>query len=242
MARQAVDTTTNNGTYIGDPAPVAFNKINAMTQEIYGWGGGGALAKLAGGNNFTGTQTSGAFTADGSSASLNFLDRIDVSRTWSLYSTGAVARLWLTGFGDRLTVNSQGQVTAASFNPTSSADVKDYIEGYTGDADSEINRLVVISYRYRPEFADTGDKRYVGLLAENVSDVHPGATGGDVQSVTQNDSGEEVIAHVPMNIDMMQILALNTRAHQQKSRRIEHLEQTIEQLLNRLAALEASAA
>ena len=35
MARQVIDTTTNNGTYIGDPAKIAFTKVNDMTQELY---------------------------------------------------------------------------------------------------------------------------------------------------------------------------------------------------------------
>ncbi|WP_180313374.1 hypothetical protein, partial [Xanthomonas hortorum] len=189
-------------------------------------------------NTFTGVQSGTVFSAEGASAGLNFMDRTDFSRVWSWYSTGAIARLWFTGFGDRLSVNTAGQVSATSFNPTSSADVKDYIEGYAGDADSEIDRLVVISYRYRPEFANTGDKTYVGLLAENVGDVHPGATGGDVERVTQNEDGEEITAHEPMNIDMMQILALNTRAHQQKSHRIKQLEQVIADLLSRVGELE----
>ncbi|WP_303638821.1 hypothetical protein [Stenotrophomonas tuberculopleuritidis] len=35
MARQVIDTTTNHGSYTGDPAKVAFGKINDMTQELY---------------------------------------------------------------------------------------------------------------------------------------------------------------------------------------------------------------
>ncbi|WP_126965817.1 pyocin knob domain-containing protein [Xanthomonas arboricola] len=35
MARQVIDTTTNNGSYIGDPAPVAFNKVNGNFVELY---------------------------------------------------------------------------------------------------------------------------------------------------------------------------------------------------------------
>ena len=35
MARQVIDTTTNNGTYIGDPAKTAFEKVNGMTGELY---------------------------------------------------------------------------------------------------------------------------------------------------------------------------------------------------------------
>lgn len=35
MPRQTIDTTTNNGTYIGDPAKIAFGKVNSMTEELY---------------------------------------------------------------------------------------------------------------------------------------------------------------------------------------------------------------
>lgn len=48
MARQIIDTTTNNGTYIGDPAKVAFNKTNDNFQELYGLTT--AFAQLAGKN------------------------------------------------------------------------------------------------------------------------------------------------------------------------------------------------
>lgn len=35
MARQVIDTTTNNGSYIGDPAKTAFEKVNQNFQELY---------------------------------------------------------------------------------------------------------------------------------------------------------------------------------------------------------------
>lgn len=38
MARQVIDTTTNNGSYIGDPAKVAFEKVNSNFAEVYGRG------------------------------------------------------------------------------------------------------------------------------------------------------------------------------------------------------------
>lgn len=38
MARKVIDTTTNNGTYIGDPAKVAFDKVNDNFAELYGFG------------------------------------------------------------------------------------------------------------------------------------------------------------------------------------------------------------
>lgn len=36
MARQVIDTTTNHGSYIGDPGKTAFEKVNANFDEIYG--------------------------------------------------------------------------------------------------------------------------------------------------------------------------------------------------------------
>lgn len=35
MARQVIDTTTNNGSYIGDPAKNAFEKTNSNFSELY---------------------------------------------------------------------------------------------------------------------------------------------------------------------------------------------------------------
>ncbi|OEZ02326.1 MULTISPECIES: hypothetical protein [Stenotrophomonas] len=35
MSRQIIDTTTNNGTYTGDPAKTAFNKANDNFEELY---------------------------------------------------------------------------------------------------------------------------------------------------------------------------------------------------------------
>lgn len=38
MARQAIDTSTNNGSYIGDPAKTAFDKVNSNFSELYSSG------------------------------------------------------------------------------------------------------------------------------------------------------------------------------------------------------------
>lgn len=159
-----------------------------------------------------------------------------------------------SGLPSLMSMNGSGDVTAKSFNPTSSADVKDYLEGYAGDADAELDRLVVISYKYRPEFAED-PRTLVGLLAENLQAVKPEAVGGGFDRVTEvpvlDEAGEpvmengvpkteRVVEHVPLNVDMMQVLALNTRAHQQKNRRIHALEFALETLALRVAALEAA--
>lgn len=54
MARQIIDTTTNNGSYIGDPAKTAFEKVNSNFGEVYPLAEG-ALPKTGG--TFTGTLT-----------------------------------------------------------------------------------------------------------------------------------------------------------------------------------------
>lgn len=330
MARQVIDTTTNNGSYIGDPAKTAFEKCNTNFTELYGFnltsggkvagellvgsaGAGNAEARiyavaegavywdsrsdaggaLPNGNAFyragTHTWTDGngnrRMTFNGSSLSItgnSFLrgptaaqwyeDRT-VSRDWAWYATDAVFRLASGGRGgataDLVTINAAGVVTATQFTPTSSADVKDYIEGYTGDACADLDRLVVCTYKYRPEFNGSG-KKFVGIIAENFADILPDAVNEashyetvevpatrivyveyQVQAgvdengdpVYVNEMREETEEYsitqkrlVPMGYDMAQLLALNTRSHQQKNRRIKHLEEQLSSVLTRLEA------
>lgn len=308
MARQVIDTSPP----IGTPAPTAFSMINAMMAEIYGWGAGGALAKLIGGNYFQGNQAfSGALTVQpaagqdqiiireagfdgralidavndantllrpvtlrGSEISLSTPvtvasdftlsnGRIGTSSPYPILAgTGGGAVVLRpngldNGVGE-MQVSSSGAVTAVSFNPTSSADVKDFIEGYAGDADMDLNRLVVITHKYRPEFLDS-EKTYLSLLAENVQSVVPIATDGNYDVVEKepyerpvtitvqvpNEDGDgtqdkemetfetawrEVTRHVPMNVNLMSIVALCVRAHQSKDRRIRELEAAVADL------------
>ena len=341
MARQVINTDPP----IGDPAPTAFNKVNAMTAELYPLATGalpksggtmtgelviasGAAARIVGtpgvvywdsrsnptvnlpdataryraaqhywdngtGNVVADLGTTGQYKLQGSNAGFTTVDRVDFAQTWSMYVTGQVWALWNNTNGNVVSVSRTGAVTALAFNPISSADVKDYIEGYTGDADDELNRMVVIEYNYRPEFVES-DKRCVGLLAENVADVHPSAS--DPESVVQvqveverevdipypveREVEVEVLTPVenfdpenpqyvrsietitetvteyrkekrmvpemvesvkPRNVDMMQILALSVRAHQQKSKRIADLEAAMAAALQRIEALESAA-
>lgn len=229
----------------------------------------------------------------GTTAGLGFDDRNDTNKRWSLYANAGICRLWAVGQGDRFWVNEAGQAFATGFNPTSSADVKDYIEGYAGDAETELNRMVVIEYNYRPEFSDP-NIRVVGLLAENVADVHPSASGEErvthVQVEVERDveveypvktirqvevltpvadfdttdpqytshfEEQEVTAFVkrwekrmvpemveskqPRTVDIMQVLALSVRAHQQKSRTISQLQASLAEAEERITALEQNA-
>ncbi|HEL5315993.1 TPA: tail fiber domain-containing protein [Stenotrophomonas maltophilia] len=235
MARQAIDidTVQPNGKR-GDPARTMATKINGMTAELYNLTLG---LTYAGGNYF-----SGGWIATGAGGSVGWDDRNEgaASRWYSFARDGTLLFYYAATGALPMTVTRTGAVTATSFNPTSSADVKDYIEGYGGDACDELDRMVVISYRYRPEFADI-DKTFVGLLSENVRDVHPSATDGGGEVDVVDESGGTVRKHLPLNVDMMQILALNTRAHQQKSKRIRDLEAAMADALQRIAVLEGAA-
>lgn len=265
MARQVINTSPPTG----DPAPTAFNKANANFEEIYGWGAGGALAKLVGGNTFEGNQNvNGQVNASGGSDitgrlrilgttnSFVLTDRSDAARSWHQWANvanlywvfnGNTVGLSLTSGGN---LAASGSVSGTQFVPSSSADVKDFIEGYTGDACGQLDRIAVCRYRYRPEFHE-GDKTYVGIVAENFADILPDAVTEETHSeeidvvVGQDESGNPIIRKqtriVPMGYDMGQLLALNTRSHQQKNRRIKQLEVALEGVLQRLAALESAA-
>lgn len=170
---------------------------------------------------------------------------IDGGATYGIYLSAGNFYIGYGGLGSgisqRFSMTNGGVCSATSFNPTSSADVKDFIEGYAGDACAELDRMVVVSYRYRPEFIES-KKVYVGLLAENVRDVHANATDGGTEVVVEPDpnSGQEpIVVKQPLNIDMMQVLAITVRAHQQKSRRIAELEGKLASVLDRLAIIES---
>lgn len=47
MARQVIDTTTNNGSYTGDPAKTAFEKVNDNFEELYGGAANSQISKAA---------------------------------------------------------------------------------------------------------------------------------------------------------------------------------------------------
>ncbi|WP_164116204.1 hypothetical protein [Stenotrophomonas maltophilia] len=201
-------------------------------------------------SSVTGVNPSAGVTSFAVRASGSFgggFGLIDGGATYGIYLSAGNFYIGYGGLGSgispRFTMTNGGVCSATSFNPTSSADVKDFIEGYAGDACTELDRLVVVSYRYRPEFVES-EKVYVGLLAENVRDVHANATDGGTEVVIEpdpkNGQGQEpIVVKQPLNIDMMQVLAITVRAHQQKSRRIAELERQLSGVLDRLATIES---
>lgn len=254
MARQIIDTTTNNGSYIGDPAKTAFEKANANFTELYG-------DTFQGNRTVTGTLTV-AGNASMSSGSVRTMPGTSVNAGYLSFHRLDGLRLGYFGWnaGNKIqysvengytghsfvgTIESTGAMTAPAFNPTSSADVKDFIEGYRGDSCEELDRLAVVTYRYRPEFYES-DKTYVGIIAENLAYVRPDATTDETHiehsdvPVGYDEYGNVVTETrsriVPMGYDMAQLLALNTRSHQQKNRRIKQLEVQLEDILSRLEA------
>lgn len=231
MARQVIDTTTNNGTYIGDPAKTAFEKTNANFAEVYPLAEG---ALQSSGGSISSLTVNGVLRVSSTTSTIRVDDRTDLSRNWQQWCAAADYYWVYQGLTVRASLTSAGVMSAVSFNPTSSVDVKDYFEGYSDDACSLIDRLVVATYRYRPDFLDSGDKKFIGLLAENVHDVIPGATSGGSCFEMTGDDGLDMVVKNPTNIDMMQLLALSIRSHQQKSKKIKELESRLAQVITRM--------
>lgn len=249
MARQHIDTTPPSG----DPAPTAFNKVNANFIELYNLSL--TFLPLSGGSISGALYVGGNFTLGGllnvTNASVARLQATTASINIALSAVtaaneGTLATLTNHPIGVYLNSvrrggwDTAGNFTATSLNPVSTSDVKDHLEGYTEDACELLDRLVVITYEYRKDFIDS-DKVFVGLLQENVKSVIPGAATNSELVAETDEDGNETERLVPGNIDITQILAVSVRSHQQKSRRIKNLEAALAEVLGRLSALESAA-
>lgn len=246
MARQIIDTTTNNGSYIGDPAKTAFEKCNANFLELYNFSA--TYFPNTGGTITGAVQINSTLTTSGTinvtNATLARLQATTASINMSISAVTAVNEGTfgtLTNHPIGVYLNSTrrggwdtgGNFTATSLNPTSTSDVKDNLEGYSEDASEVLDRLVVITYNYKPDFFES-DKKYVGLLQENVKYVVPDAATDSCYVNGEDEEGNEVENFVPGNIDITQLLAISIRAHQQKNARIKNLEDKLFELTNRL--------
>lgn len=248
MPLNPVDTSTDHGSYKGDPAKAAFEKINNNFAYLAGLLGGGDLVPgnlemrapyplLSFGQPGQPIGSEEAFLGGwGNSVFMRAWPSSTDHSSYTELSMSNASGLRLERQGTPLfQVSIAGVASAPQFVPTSSADVKDNLEGFGGDACELLDRLVVINYDYRDDFVPLSG-RYVGLLAENVGDVIPSAkvtpppalvavTGPD--GLPQVDTDGHLVTEerpCPPGVDMMQILALNTRAHQQKSKRIRDLQ------------------
>ncbi|PPU41818.1 tail fiber domain-containing protein [Xanthomonas arboricola] len=257
MARQVIDTTTNNGDYIGDPAPTAFGKVNANFVEVYALANG-AMPKTGG--TITGNvviQSPNGAGLDLFSTSTN-VTRVEIAngsasgRRYQLYASGSSGPTVAGSFGlldvsegaivfsidpgSRI-FRQNGPINATAFNPTSSFDVKDNVEGYSGALEA-ISKLSVVTYNYI-ESVDVEMRKRVGLLSENVADAVPTAFNpapAENESRADDDSEQPPTAPpLASSIDMMQLLAVAIRGVQELARENKMLSQ-------RLAALEASSA
>lgn len=235
MARQIIDTTTNNGSYIGDPAKTAFEKTNANFLELYNTTEDITLL-TSNLTPFSGGYSAPTFGVTGPGGSFTIDDRAEGSvARWVIFASSRTMNFFYPALGMiAMSISNLGAVTAVSFNPTSTSDVKDYIEGYGGNASELLNKLVVISYKYRPEYLDS-DETVVGLLQENVKSVIPSAAK-DSEIRLEEVDGEMVEKLIPGNYDLAQLMAINTKAHQEKDREIKLLKANIASAISRLDA------
>lgn len=138
-------------------------------------------------------------------------------------------------------LSATGNLSCVSLTQTSSADVKDYLQGY-GGALGAIDKLVVLTYQYRDTYVSDGGRTRVGILAENVADAIPQAVT-PAQMVTLRISdpswdgeGEaqyiEQTSVIPASVDPMQLVSVALRG-------IQELVGQIGALTARVAALES---
>ena len=226
MAKQTINLGAIPTGVGGDTPRSANTKINANFDEVYS----GEFSPLlsARGASLGRLQAS-------SSAITTALSAVDGANeatfaTFTNHGIGVYLNSIRRGGWD-----TAGNFTATSINPISTSDVKDNLEGYSEDACEVLDRLVVINYKYRPEFLET-DKNYVGFLQENVKSVIPDASTDSYFMESFDDDGNSFKKLIPGNIDSTQILAVSVRSHQRKNRRIKQLEQIVSSLVERLDA------
>lgn len=159
MARKIIDTTTNNGTYIGDPAKTAFEKTNANFAETYPLAEG-ALQR-------TGGTVTGPISKTGTPGQQNFV----IANTGSQDGIGGTYADWASRASAML-VSAQNATLAYSIAKATNFGVKDLIgiDVYQGGAAPNAN--VELDFHFstgtsRHRFIDTGAMIIAGSLTQN---------------------------------------------------------------------------
>jgi hypothetical protein len=135
-----------------------------------------------------------------------------------------------TGVADALPVviDSNGQLGTISSSQRFKEDIQDM-----GDASSDLLRLRPVTFRYKQAYKDGSKPIDYGLIAEEVADVYP-------DLVVRNKDGEiQTVQYqklTPMLLNEVQKLHADL---DQQNQRAQQQDETIRQLQDRLAALEA---
>lgn len=172
-----------------------------------------------------------AITTGGSGAAFNFKDRTTPTTVWTWYSTGGSARLFV-GSSDVVTVTTAGQLSAVSFNTTSSRLVKDLEPGPAPYGLKEVLQIETAAGKYKADYIDDGRRRLF-LIAENLRDVLPEAVFEESVEVTLG--GEKM--SVP-TVEMTQTIPVLVNAIKELSAALDEERQQRALLASRLDALE----
>jgi hypothetical protein len=135
-----------------------------------------------------------------------------------------------TGVSDAVPVviDSHGQLGTISSSQRFKEDIQDM-----GDASSDLLRLRPVTFRYKQAYKDGSKPLDYGLIAEEVADVYP-------DLVVRNKDGEiQTVQYqklTPMLLNEVQKLHADL---DQQNQRAQQQDETIRQLQDRLAALEA---
>lgn len=145
-----------------------------------------------------------------------------ISLTASKAAGGAIATRPLVSFRNNVSVvaqlNANGDLTATSFNPSSSRTIKnDIVELESGKAAETIRQLSPVEFTYK---SDTSGEKRVGFIAEDVPEI---VATGDRASVP-----------------IMDVLAVVTKVVKDQQQTIEDQQKKIEELTRRLNAIEGN--
>jgi hypothetical protein len=183
-------------------------------------------ASTTGGANsiFIGTEGNGSVPSD-------FIGTIQIG-VQGLQTSFIVAGVsgTTTGVADALPVviDSNGQLGTISSSQRFKEDIQDM-----GDASSDLLRLRPVTFRYKQAYKDGSKPIDYGLIAEEVADVYP-------DLVVRNKDGEiQTVQYqklTPMLLNEVQKLHADL---DQQNQRAQQQDETIRQLQDRLAALEA---
>lgn len=135
MARRVIDTTTNNGTYIGDPAKIAFEKTNDNFAELYAAMGRSSNLLING--DLRVWQNGTGFTADGYSADM-----------WSIASSGATYNVYRQATVGE-SIASGFAIAVAVTNPGTGLNIRQRVENVQSVAGGKYT----LSFKAKANFA-----------------------------------------------------------------------------------------
>jgi hypothetical protein len=223
---------------------VGYKSLDANSYGIWNT----ALGLSALGGNKTGGGNIGIGHSAGVSLSIDANNNIDIGNEGSAGDNGFVrigtnqTVFYVAGVNGRTTtlndamelyIGSDGQLGTSTSSIRFKEDVHDM-----GAASDGLMRLRPVTYRYKQPYADGSKPIDYGLIAEEVAEVYPDLVVKDADGQIQTVQYQKL---TPMLLDEVQkehrLLEQQEKTIEQQENSAAQQEETIQRLMNRLAAL-----